>query len=86
MLKGLRAEGEFCLISERGVLRWRALVVGRGGKTQLIWDFCAFLRKDGFFDNLVGRYLVKTLNRYVGGGFLPPLTGLVAVGAMVPHG
>jgi len=31
-----------------------------GGKTQLIWDFCAFLRKDGFFDNLFERYIVKT--------------------------
>ena len=24
----------------------------RGGKAQLIWDFCAHWRKNGFFDNL----------------------------------
>jgi hypothetical protein len=28
--------------------------------------FLRFLRKDGFFDNLVGRYIVETLNRCIG--------------------
>ena len=33
-------------------------VVGAGGWTQLIWDFCAHWREDGFFDMRIGTGVV----------------------------
>jgi hypothetical protein len=45
---------EEALEQMRDERRWLRAGKERGGKTQLIWDFCAYWRNDGFFDNLIG--------------------------------